>query len=1158
MTSDLSARLRWRWLLALLLLASGADAAAAQCRPQADDVAAAGGAACARAWMDRHLKLDDLLVVGTHNSYKQAIPAAEYALIRTGDPKAALGLDYAHKSLPAQLDAGARQLELDVVRDDPQGGRYLHPLAAKAAGSALDPAWTRAMAQPGLKAMHVPDADFRSSCPLLRDCLRQLLDWSRRHPDHVPILVLVNAKDGEAIPGGVALPAFDAAGFDQLDAEIRSVLPADRLIVPDDVQGRYPTLREAVLAGAWPRLGQARGKFLFALDEGPQKVALYRGSRRSLEGRVLFVNTDEDSPAAAYLTLNDPQRDAERIAAAVRAGFLVRTRADSDTVQARANDIGRRERALASGAQWVSTDYLWADARFPGGFNVRLPQRAAALCNPLRTGARCAGIAVENVAAADWERAEATPLAAPAAREQAPSPPRDAAPGPAAAAADVVDADVVDAVDPYIGADWGGRVFVGSATPFGMVKLGPDMEDFDGRRTGPGYLSAGRILGFSHLHVSGTSGKYGNILVMPVSGALDIADIRSGRSRERAQAGYFAAHLSRYATDVELTSSDRVGFHRYRFPAGRPAHVTVALDHLLQKGDGPESQRFLGGELWVRSPTVIEGVGRYAGGWNMGGEYRVYFHLVADRTAATVRTWAGGAPTTRRHVRLERDQPLGASLDYPAGEQVQLKVGISFVGLEQARAHVAAETPDWDFARIREASRARWRRALGRIEVDGATAAQRRQLYTGLYHAMLMPVDKTGENPKWRSSEPYYDDYYTLWDTFRTVGPLLTLIAPERQRDIVRSLVDIYRHEGWMPDARSGDSSGRTQGGSNADVLIADAYVKGLRGIDYETAFAAMLKNAQVEPDDPRRVGRGGLRDYDTLGYVSAAHERSGSRTAEYAYDDFAIAQLACGLGRAEEMRAALARASNWANLWDKDLELDGFKGYLRPRHADGRWGEPYTKPRGSWPDFLYEADVRTYSMYAPHDVRRLIALAGGERAFVGRLDTLFYRQYFDMGNQPGFLVPMLYLWAGRPDKSADILTLAMQREFLDSRGGLPGNDDSGAMSAWYVFHMLGIYPNAGQDVYLIGVPGYASSRIDLGGGRALRIVARNFDPQLNRYVQSAELNGRPLDAAWFRHAQIRDGGELVLTMGAEPGGWGRGPPPPSLSDPGREFCPPR
>lgn len=1153
---------RGGWLL-LPLLALAFDAGAATCHLQAADAASAGGGECAQQWMDRHLKLNDLTAVGTHNSYKQAIPAAEYALIASRDARAALGLDYAHKPLAAELDAGARQLELDVVRDDPQGGRYLHPLVAQAVGSKLDPAWQQAMAQPGLKTFHVPDVDFRSSCVLFRDCLRQLLAWSNRHPRHVPIMILVNAKDGDGIPGGVTPRAFDAAGFDELDAEIRSVLPKRKLIVPDDVQGKYPTLREAVLADAWPTLAQARGKFLFALDESPEKVALYRGQRHSLEGRAMFVNTDENSPAAAYMTLNDAQRDAARIADAVRAGFIVRTRADSDTTQARSNDIAYRDQALASGAQWVSTDYLWPDVRLPGGFSVRLSKPAAALCNPLRARDHCTGVPVETVTDADRQRAESAPLDAPAPRSSPMTPPAKAPAGqtkpnnPPQPTTSATSADVVSEVDPYLGADWGGRVFVGAATPFGMVKLGPDMEDFDGRQNGPGYLSAGRILGFSHLHVSGTSGKYGNVLVMPVAGELNVADIRSPRSGETAQAGYFAAHLSRYDIDAELTSSDHVGFHRYRFAAGREAHVTVALDHLLQKGNGSESQKFLGGELWVRSPTVIEGVGRYIGGWNEGGEYRVHFHLEADNAAAAVRTWAGTAPTTQAHVSIDKDQPFGASLDYPAGDarQVQLKVGISFVSLAQARAHVATETPGWGFDQVRAANRARWQQSLARIDVQGATPAQRRQLYTGLYHAMLMPVDKTGENPKWKSFEPYYDDYYAVWDTFRTVGPLLTLIAPERQRDMLRSLIDIYRHEGWMPDARSGDSSGRTQGGSNADVLIADAYVKGLQGIDYKTAFAAMLKDASVEPDDATKYGRGGLRDYNTLGYVGAANERSGSRTVEYAYDDFAIAQVACGLGRKDEMQAALKRSGNWANLWDKDMKLDGLSGYLRPRNADGSWAEPYLKPRGTWADFLYEGDVRTYSLYAPHDVRELIALSGGERVFNGRLDTLFYKQYFDLGNEPGFLAPMLYLWAGRPDKAADIVSLAMQREFLDSRGGLPGNDDSGAMSAWYVWQMLGIYPNAGQDVYLIGTPGYAASRIDLGSGKSLRIVARNFDPQLNRYVQSATLNGQPLETAWFRHAQIRDGGELVLTMGAEPSGWGRKLPPPSLSDPGREFC---
>lgn len=403
---------RWYWTLACLALLS-MEAHAQNCQPRAADLASAGGPACAREWMDQNLKLNDLLVVGTHNSYKQAIPAGEYTVLAAANPELAPRLDYAHKSLQSELDAGARQLELDVARDDPQGGRFAHPWVAQAAGSMLDPAWIAVMMQPGLKAIHMPGVDFRSSCPLFRDCLQQLLEWSHRHPDHVPILVLINAKDAGWMPDGKPLLPFDAAGFDQIDAEIRSVLPPEKLIVPDDVQGSYPTLREAVLANAWPRLRQARGKFLFALDENPRKVAVYRGDRPSLEGRVLFVRTDENSPAAAYMTLNDSQRDAERIAKAVRDGFLVRTRADADTMQARVNDTPYRDQALASGAQSISTDYLWADPRFPGGFNVRLPSHVAALCNPLRTGTRCAGVAVESVSSDDWQRAEAAPLIRP-------------------------------------------------------------------------------------------------------------------------------------------------------------------------------------------------------------------------------------------------------------------------------------------------------------------------------------------------------------------------------------------------------------------------------------------------------------------------------------------------------------------------------------------------------------------------------------------------------------------------------------------------------------------------------------------------------------------------------------------------------------------------
>jgi hypothetical protein len=303
---------------------------------------------------------------------------------------------YGHRPLAEELDAGARQLEIDVYYD-PKGGRFADPVRLRQAGVPVDPAIRAAWMKPGFKVMHVPDTDVLSSCVTLIDCLTIVRRWSQAHRDHTPILLMFNAKaDKSSAQGGTDALPFDSAAFDALDAEVRSVFPPAGLVTPDDVQGRYPTLREAVLAGAWPTLGSARGKVLFALDEPPEKVAIYRGARKSLEGRVFFINTDEASPAAAYLTLNDPIAQAERIRAAVRAGFVVRTRADADTREARIADTRRRAAALSSGAQYVSTDYMWPDPRFPGEYSVRLPAAAATVCNPVRAASKCAGLTVEN------------------------------------------------------------------------------------------------------------------------------------------------------------------------------------------------------------------------------------------------------------------------------------------------------------------------------------------------------------------------------------------------------------------------------------------------------------------------------------------------------------------------------------------------------------------------------------------------------------------------------------------------------------------------------------------------------------------------------------------------------------------------------------------
>lgn len=339
-----------------------------------------GRPGCTRAAVDA-LPMNAIQVIGTHNSYKQAIAPKEMTLVRAANPKVADTLDYSKPPLTDQLNAGARQLELDYVYD-PEGGRYATPLGRKMVPDTT-PYDLAPLKKPGLKVMHVPDVDYRSVCPLFTECLKEIRAWSKAHPDHVPILIIMNLKQDQLkLPGAVKLLPFDAAAMDAIDREIRSVFPESELITPDKVQGRHATLREAVTTTGWPKLKAARGKFLFAIDEPPAVVEAYRGGRKNLEGRVCFINSpSEDHPAAAYFTLNEPDELGARIRKDVAAGFIVRTRADADTWEARRNDRTRQAEAFASGAQYVSTDYMTPDPRF-GPYEAHLPGGGIARLDP--------------------------------------------------------------------------------------------------------------------------------------------------------------------------------------------------------------------------------------------------------------------------------------------------------------------------------------------------------------------------------------------------------------------------------------------------------------------------------------------------------------------------------------------------------------------------------------------------------------------------------------------------------------------------------------------------------------------------------------------------------------------------------------------------------
>jgi hypothetical protein len=350
--------------------------------------------ACSRAWLDANLRLNDIQIIGTADSYKERPSEGILSLVRMGGGrKDAEALDYAHPPIPDQLAAGARSLDFAVAYD-PEGGLFKNPAGASMAMDLVDSDYTKRMSQPGFKVIHVLDVDYQSSCMTLTDCLNEIATWSRTHKRHIPLVITLHANDVRTpMPGAVHPLPFDASAMDALDAQIRSVFVDREIITPDQVQGQYPTLRDAVLAHNWPKLGAARGKILFVLDDDAEKCALYQGARRNLEGRAMFVTAPETSPLAAFINIDDPRKDAARITAAVHNGFIVRTRADVDSVEARSGDTSRRDQAFASGAQIVTTDFLVPDAKI-GAYHVNLADNPHAVCDLRPTVTKCASWAV--------------------------------------------------------------------------------------------------------------------------------------------------------------------------------------------------------------------------------------------------------------------------------------------------------------------------------------------------------------------------------------------------------------------------------------------------------------------------------------------------------------------------------------------------------------------------------------------------------------------------------------------------------------------------------------------------------------------------------------------------------------------------------------------
>ncbi|KAI9038740.1 glycoside hydrolase family 92 protein [Aspergillus affinis] len=757
--------------------------------------------------------------------------------------------------------------------------------------------------------------------------------------------------------------------------------------------------------------------------------------------------------------------------------------------------------------------------------------------------------------------------------------------------------DVLQYVDPLIGSANGGNVFAGASLPYGMAKA---VADTDSQSNQGGFAYDGsRITGFSSLHDSGTGGQasLGNYPLFPyvkcrdddVNGCVYPKKQRKTTyvsESVKANPGYFGLTMES-GIHVDMTVAHHTSLVQFKFPTDDKSSPLILLD-LTDLSDTRQDN----GTVSVDPITSrMTGHARFQPSFG-SGTYVPYFCVDFD-SAAKVRDHGifinSRASTDVNHLDISRSingypLPGGAFVRFESAPNitVQARTGLSFISSEQACRNAEAEIPNFDFEATHSAAVELWTEKMAPIRVSkqGVNSSILTNFYSGIYRTMINPQDYTGENPLWKSKEPYFDSFYCLWDSFRSQLPFLTIFDPASLARMIRSLIDTQKNLGWLPDCRMSLCKGYTQGGSNADVILADAYLKGItKDIDWQAGYAAVKKDAEEEPYDWSNEGRGGLVSWKSLNYIPVEDfdyhgfgpmTRSISRTLEYCYDDFTIAQMARGLGKTDDAEKYETSSRYWENLFREDQTSflngtdTGFRGFFQPKYLNGTWGyqDPITCSNIDTSGRAcslqnnaaetFESSIWEYQFFVPHDMATLITHLGGPSQFVRRLDYLHDTGITYIGNEPSFLTVFQYHYAARPAKSTARAHFYIPKYFNPAPAGLPGNDDSGAMGSFVAMTMMGLFPNPGQNVYLITTPFFESVSITsplTGNVATLRAV--NFDPSYQDvYIQSATLDGKPYTKSWVGHDFFTEGRELVLVLGRNESSWGTGENdlPPSLS----------
>jgi predicted alpha-1,2-mannosidase len=744
-----------------------------------------------------------------------------------------------------------------------------------------------------------------------------------------------------------------------------------------------------------------------------------------------------------------------------------------------------------------------------------------------------------------------------------------------------------DYVNPAIGTDYFGHTFPGATLPFAMVQLSPDTYIY-GWPYSSGYTYAdSSIMGFSHTHLSGTGmTAEGDVLIMPTignkvqifPGSRENPDegyrSRFDHSDEATAPGYYSVLLKDYGIKAELTTTERVGMHRYTFPKAEKATIIIDLGHEI----GEEYPDVGHSMVRVVDHSTIEG-------YKDNNGVMVYFVAAFSHAFDVYGTFDQEyrAPESGEGLfpwkNEEKGKNVGAFVNYKTeeGESVIIKVGISFVSIEGARKNLEKEVMDWDFDRVREQARRTWNQELKRVTIDGTTEDKKQIFYTAVYHSLLaqcigqdvdgrfMGMDKQVHEAGGRNFYPSF----SCWDTYRTEHPLMTILAPEHVDDMVWSIESKTRNYGWLPAQHFRNEFGQGMVGDHLVPVIVDAFVKGHNDYDAELLYNAMKRKALELPPPPlgAEAGRSGLLYYMELGYAPIDKvTESVPNTMELSYNDWCIAQMAKSLGKEDDYALFMKRAGYYRNVYDSETR------FMRPKKADGTWLEAIGDKQQ---DIVYAGNHQYYKYFDPllvgrrpnrhytesnawqyiwsvqHDVQGLIDLLGSNAQFNQRLDEFFAMspvisppkyvgvvgtigQYVH-GNQPSHHVAYLYNYSGMPWKTQEKVRQVTEDFYRTGPGGLCGNEDMGSLSSWYVFSSMGFYPVCpGSTAYTLGSPLFGEVHLKLVGGKEFSIKALNNSTE-NVYIQSVMLNGEPMDRLWIDHAEIMSGGELVFEMGSNP-----------------------